>query len=243
MAPINLRLTDVFQKPITDLIMRRFDKFTEAAAAPPAPKPSEPTPPVTVKTETKANGNGNSTKEVIPKATNGTNNKRVKSESLSLSDAEEDDESQLSSLESSPPPKKKQKASRSTEDSDAAFAARLQAEENRARRATRGAATGKRKAAPAKKVKKERKKKSKARVGSDEDSDVEGGEKKEVKRNGGFHVRRFECQARPGQARPSIHPFQQNILTLLDVSYFKINIATFLAMFTIKLRKVWRHRS
>lgn len=201
--------------------MRRFDKFTEAAAAPPAPKPSEPTPPEIVKTETKANGNG---KKYAPsKATNGTNNKRVKSESLSLSDAEVDDESQLSSLESSPPPKKKPKASRSTEDSDAAFAARLQAEENRAGRATRGAATGKRKAAPAKKVKKEKKKKSKARVGSDEDSDVEGGEKKEVKRNGGFHVRRFRCLATPGLQSM---PCQHNLYDLLDFPYFKTNIDT-----------------
>lgn len=174
--------------------MRRFDKFTESAAAPPAPKPSETIPAATVKREVKneikSENKNNSTKEHTPKAINGNSRKRATpSESTSLSDAEEDQESQLSSLQSSPPPKKKQKASRSTEDSDAAFAARLQAEENRAGRATRGAATGKRKAAPGKKVKKEKKKKSKARVGSDEDSDVDGGEKKEVKRNGGFHVR------------------------------------------------------
>lgn len=195
--------------------MRRFDKFTEAAAAPPAPKPSkpsEPTPPAIVKTETKTNGNG--TKEAIPKTTNGTTKKRVKSESISLSDAEEDEESQLSSLESPPPPKKKQKASRSTEDSDAAFAARLQAEENRAGRATRGAATGKRKAAPAKKVKKEKKKKSKARVGSDEDSDVEGGEKKEVKRNGGFHVSCFDCLAQRSRQFMSASAYQPMKLAL-----------------------------
>jgi upstream activation factor subunit UAF30 len=170
--------------------MRRFDKFTEAAAAPPVPKHSEATPATTVKTET------NGIAKPAPKPTNGTSKKRSSpSDSASLSDAEDDDESQLSSLEASPPPKKKPKASRSTEDSDAAFAARLQAEENRAGRATRGAATGKRKAAPGKKVKKEKKKKSKARIGSEEDSDVEGGEKKEVKRNGGFHVGFLESLA------------------------------------------------
>jgi upstream activation factor subunit UAF30 len=174
--------------------MRRFDKFTEAAAAPAVPKASEPTPAYNVKTET------NGADKPTSKPPNGTSKKRSSpSDEASVSDAENDDESQLSSLEASPPPKKKQKASRSTEDSDAAFAARLQAEENmRTSRATRGAATGKRKAAPGKKAKKEKKKKSKARVGSDEDSDVEGGEKKEVKRNGGFHVSFFNFLALPG---------------------------------------------
>jgi upstream activation factor subunit UAF30 len=90
-------------------------------------------------------------------------------------------------LESSPPPKKKQKK-KSVELSDAALAAKLQAEENvRSSRATRGG-VAKRKT-PVKKVKKERKKKSRARVGSEDDSDAEGAEKKESKpRTGGFHV-------------------------------------------------------
>lgn len=98
------------------------------------------------------------------------------------------EESELSDVASTPP-KKKHKKSTSVED-DAAFAARLQAEENGRARSTRGGGASRRKA-PVKKKGESRKKKSKTKVNSDDDSELGSGSesKKEVKRNGGFHVR------------------------------------------------------
>jgi upstream activation factor subunit UAF30 len=88
---------------------------------------------------------------------------------------------------SSPRPKK-HRPSKSIEDADAAYAARLQAEENGRARSTRGGGVTKRKPivkrTPFKKVKT----KSKAKVGSDDDSDAASGAEKEVTRTGGFHV-------------------------------------------------------
>jgi upstream activation factor subunit UAF30 len=147
--------------------MARFDKFSAdnptTEDSPPEPAPTAK-PPVAV-------------------ATNGVNGSKKRS-----SPSDEEQASDLSSVADSPPPKKKHK--KSVELSDAALAARLQAEENiRNGRATRGVAKRK---APVKKVKKERKKKSKVRVGSEDDSDAESGEKKDVVRTGGFHV---SCRA------------------------------------------------
>lgn len=73
-------------------------------------------------------------------------------------------------------------------DSDARFAAELQAMEDRRSRATRGSATVK----SGKIVKKKRPavKKSKARLGSDQDSDLESEPvERKVNRNSAFHVR------------------------------------------------------
>lgn len=165
--------------------MTRFDKVT-AERGHTAASTSEPTEPApTAKPPVTASTNGFASKE-----SNGTiTPKSAKKRSSPSGEEDEEDESQLSSVADTPPPKKKHKPSRSVEDSDAAFAARLQAEENkRAARSTRGGGTTKRKPI-VKKSKKERKKKSSARVGSDEDSDAGSGEKKEVKRSGGFHVR------------------------------------------------------
>jgi upstream activation factor subunit UAF30 len=94
-------------------------------------------------------------------------------------EAESDDYSD--SKDSSPPPKKKLKAE---VDEDAAFAARLQAEEDKMARPTRGGAS--RKAAPAKK---KRKTPKKTRVTASDDSDLDGMDKKDKpKKKTGFHV-------------------------------------------------------
>jgi upstream activation factor subunit UAF30 len=93
-------------------------------------------------------------------------------------------EDSLSDVVDDAPPKKKRRPV--VEEDDAAIAARLQAEEDRRSRPTRGGAT--RKAAPSKK--KTPKKKSKAKIGSEEDSDIEGEDRpKKPKSNTGFHVR------------------------------------------------------
>lgn len=75
-----------------------------------------------------------------------------------------------------------------SEDTDAQLAARLQAQENRSGRATRGGGVKRVKKAAVKK------RKSKAKVGADEDSEMEVGsdgvrrEKAVKERKGGFHV-------------------------------------------------------
>ncbi|RMZ81936.1 hypothetical protein DV737_g2302, partial [Chaetothyriales sp. CBS 132003] len=102
-------------------------------------------------------------------------------------DAEDDDLSEVGADEANEvdgaPPKKKQKAE--AED-DAAIAARLQAEEDRLARPTRGGNS--RKAAPAKK-KKRTPRKSKNRIGSEDDSDLGGEDKpKRPKSNTGFNA-------------------------------------------------------
>lgn len=95
--------------------------------------------------------------------------------------AESDD---LSDIANGSPPKKKRKPSM---DADALYAAKLQAEEDKLARPTRGGSS--RKNAPAKK-KKTPKKKTSTRVRASDDSDIddsESGEKKPPK-NTGFHV-------------------------------------------------------
>jgi upstream activation factor subunit UAF30 len=87
----------------------------------------------------------------------------------------------LSDVDDSAPPKKKRKTN--AED-DAALAARLQAEEDKMARATRG--VGSRKTAPVKK-KKTPKKKARSRVTGSDDSDVEDSPRA-VNRNTGFHA-------------------------------------------------------
>lgn len=98
--------------------------------------------------------------------------------------AESDDvDSTTAPSAASPPPKKKVRKVEEV-DTDAALAARLQAEENARSRPTRGGAP--RKAAPA--PKKKAKKKSKATLGADDDSDMEGSAtERKVNRNSGFH--------------------------------------------------------
>lgn len=160
------------QEAVTELIMRRFDRFNAAQNG----GHEEPLPTVEAPA---TNGNG---------AGNGTHTPDSYSNKRSP-----DDDSALSEVDNSPPKKKqkKQKKERSIEDDDAAFAARLQAEENMRSRArsTRGGNTKKK--APAPKKRKE-KKKSANKVRDEDDSDIasgSGAEKKSPNRTGGFHVR------------------------------------------------------
>lgn len=170
--------------------MERFDKFnaqrsgTTSGGGSSNSEPAEPKPAKTTQT------NGTIKKEpaaTVKKETNGASKKRA---------SPTPDSDELSSLADTPPPKKRAKIEgKSNEESDAAYAKRLQAELNRLNvRSTRGGGSAKRKPV----VKKARKKKSKDRVGSDDDSDAKDmyGEKKEVKRTGGFHV----CIYSPSQA-------------------------------------------
>lgn len=86
------------------------------------------------------------------------------------------------------PKAKKPKNHSKIEEDDAAMAARLQDEENRMARPTRGGATRKK---PTKKngVKKSPKKKSSAKVRSDDDSSIKSGAEDDNKeRKGGFHA-------------------------------------------------------
>jgi hypothetical protein len=82
------------------------------------------------------------------------------------------------------PPKKKRKPSL---DADALYAAKLQAEEDKLARPTRGGTS--RKSAPAKK-KKTPKKKTSTRVRASDDSDIDdsGSGEKKAPKNTGFHV-------------------------------------------------------
>lgn len=105
-----------------------------------------------------------------------TNGHHSASSSPTKREAESDE---VSDVVDSPPPRKKQKA---TVDADAAFAARLQAEEDKRTRSTRGGAN--RKGPPAKK----KKKKTKERITGSDDSDVDGSEGKDKpERKTGFH--------------------------------------------------------
>lgn len=162
------------QDEITELIGERFDFIRQldsstTAAAPP-PKPA-------------ANGHSNGMVKAKPK-------KEVKADSPfsslgtatpSVADADDSD------VDISPP-KKKQRNNTYT-DSDAKLAAMLQAEENSRSRPTRG---GVNKKAVAMRKKPSTKKKSATKIKADDDSDMDlnsDGEKKDVVRKGGFHVR------------------------------------------------------
>lgn len=172
---------------VTQLIMARFDKFNHELNSKGQTDGSEPAEPVPTANPSATNGvKGTATRdssEPGSASTQSSPQKRAKTE----------EESELSEVEPSPPKKKHKKNNRSVEEDDAAFAARLQAEENARMRArsTRGGNTKKRAPVVKKKDKAAKKKqKSAKKVKSDDDSDLEsgsGGEKKEVKRTGGFH--------------------------------------------------------
>lgn len=126
------------------------------------------------------------TVEPIPTA-NGIAHDEISPPASSHKRKERDDEEEdLSEVEdSSPAPKKVKKTNGATE-SDEKLAARLQAELNAQTRSTRGGGTTKRK--PVAKKEKKAKKKSKAKINSDDDSAVEGEDKPEKEKKGGFHV-------------------------------------------------------
>ena len=73
-------------------------------------------------------------------------------------------------------------------DDDAQLAARLQAEEERLARPTRGGTSRKGASAKKKTPKKKNKNKTSAKIGASDDSDLEGSETEKPKRNTGFHV-------------------------------------------------------
>lgn len=147
--------------------MERFDIFN-------AKQSTEPVPSVeNVAPATKTNGHTQSTSSSASET-------GVKREA-GPSDSEDD------VVYDAPPKKKRKDNSKDTvKETDAEIAARLQAQEDRAARPTRGAAP--RKTAPAKK-KKTPKKKTAARVTGSDDSDVEdgGGTGRKVNRETGFH--------------------------------------------------------
>ena len=101
--------------------------------------------------------------------------------------AEAEDDEEFSDIQGTPAPKKKPKVDY---DSDAAYAAKLQAQENRRIRSTRGGGSKpthvKKKKAP--------KKKTSAKVRAEDDSGLDGSssevKERKVNRSGGFHVRR-----------------------------------------------------
>ncbi|EED18722.1 SWIB/MDM2 domain protein [Talaromyces stipitatus ATCC 10500] len=165
-ATVDYDLND-YKAPVKELIMERFDLFMNKKD-----EPSTPPEDVVPSTET-ANGHGNGspaqeTSHSPPTASSSPQRKR-EAESLASDGTE---------------PKKRRPDH--DVDADAEFAAKLQAEENKRARPTRGSAT--RKVAPSKKKSKAKtSKKIRAEDDSDLESTSETGAKKEVNRSGGFH--------------------------------------------------------
>lgn len=161
----SMTLSNNQQNAITAIIMERFDR-AQAQAQDPAPAPVAPLPTV----------NGHYEQ-------NGTSHKRK-------AETQAEYDSDLSSVVDAPASNKvKKRKSNQEVESDEAFAAKLQAQFNAQDRPTRGGGVTKKRAV----VKKEKKskKKSAARVGSGDDSDINGASSEEVKeRKGAFHVRR-----------------------------------------------------
>lgn len=154
--------------PVKELIMQRFDLYMSKKEEEEASTPSEDAIPTTER----VNGNGHysRTQETTPSSVSSPARKREADSVLS-----EDMET-------------KKRRPEYNVDADAEFAAKLQAEENKRARPTRGSTT--RKAAPSKK--KSKSKTTTKRVRAEDDSDLDSGSetgaKKEVNRSGGFHV-------------------------------------------------------
>ena len=169
------------QDQITQLILQRFDRFTEnspVAAPEPAPTAAAPLGPV--------NGIVKSVEKSPSDSAPSSPKKRATSDP-------DEDESALSSPVETPPKKKQRKAGsgKRVEEDDAAFAKRLQAEENMRARSTRGGGSSTKKRPPVKNKVTKKKAKSAKKVKSDDDSDVDSGtgaEKEAAKKKGGFHV-------------------------------------------------------
>lgn len=155
------------QAAIKQLIMERFDIFNARQSG-----DTEPVESVETTTASKTNGHAKSSSSSASE----TGLKREAEDSESSSDV----------IDDAPPKKKRKENKDNAKETDAEIAARLQAQEDRAARPTRGAAP--RKAAPAKK-KKTPKKKTATRITGSDDSDVEdeGGTGRKVNRETGFH--------------------------------------------------------
>ncbi|RAO68234.1 uncharacterized protein BHQ10_004246 [Talaromyces amestolkiae] len=158
-------VANIEQAPVKDLIMQRFDLFMNKNN-----EPSTPSDDAIPSTET-ANGHGHSShkqeKHITPPPSSSSPQRKREAESMASDDTE---------------PKKRRPDP--DVDADAEFAAKLQAEENKRARPTRGSAT--RKTAPSKKKSKS---KTSKKVKAEDDSDLESTSetKKEVNRSGGFH--------------------------------------------------------
>ena len=171
----------VLQAAINELIHARFNKkFDEDQA---------------LTNGHTATGTSTGSPDNVPKPTsnqvNGNNVSHSKSPAPSRKRPADDDSQEASELDPTPEtttPKKKVKVN-GHENDDAAFAARLQAEENRRGRSTRGATVVKKPQSAKKKavVKKKKKSSTKIKDGSDQDSGSEVTERR-VNRNNPFHV-------------------------------------------------------
>lgn len=161
-------VANIQQAPVKELIMQRFDLFMNKNN-----EPSTPSDDVIPSTET-ANGHGHSShkqeKHITPPPSSSSPQRKREAESMASDETE---------------PKKRRPDPDVDVDADAEFAAKLQAEENKRARPTRGSAT--RKTAPSKKKSKS---KTSKKVKAEDDSDLESTSetKKEVNRSGGFHV-------------------------------------------------------
>lgn len=167
-----IKLTCIGQAAIKQLIMERFDLCAAKRDQPPSPGEA----PLAATTS-----NGHPVKQdfVSPDPSS-----HADSASPQKRPADSDEPSDRSTK--SPPAKKKKKPDNDV-DADAIYAAKLQDEENKRVRNTRGANT--RKSAPVKKrAKAKTSKKVKAEDDSDVDSSSEATTKKEPNRTGGFHV-------------------------------------------------------
>ncbi|KAF2098660.1 SWIB-domain-containing protein [Rhizodiscina lignyota] len=178
---------------ITQLILARFDKANEqnsnGAASVPEPAPTAVPAAGPPSSAPMSNGISSKPHTQAMHADSASPQKRPASsdpQSASPSNASSPLSSAAPGSPDPTPPKKKHKKTNSMVDEDAEFARRLQAEENsRAARATRGGGANKKK--PPVKREKTKKKKSAKKVDGEDDSELDEGSGKEVKRTGGFH--------------------------------------------------------
>lgn len=161
-------MADIKQDGVKELIMERFDVFANTKDD----ESSTTSEYVIPSTET-TNGHSTNGAQAANNASPTPSSTPSRKSAAKSDDLEE--------------PKPQKRRTGPDVDADAVFAAKLQAEENKRARPTRGGAT--RKTAPAKK--KSRSKTAK-RVRAEDDSDLDSGSepdrKKAVNRSGGFHV-------------------------------------------------------
>ncbi|KAK3053107.1 hypothetical protein LTR09_005733 [Extremus antarcticus] len=176
---------------ITALIMQRFDKVSKEQAADADSDPSTPAAPEPAPT---TNGAAPHVKSETPPSTADSPELETKSAVKRKAPAATDsDADSLSDVADTPSPAKKLKKAPKVkkvkeEESDEQLAIRMQKELNAgSARSTRGGGVTKKKAPARKQKAATPKKKSKAKINSDDDSEVEDGEKPEREKKGGFH--------------------------------------------------------
>lgn len=170
---------------ITVLIMQRFDKVSKDQSADSDPSTSaapEPAPTT--------NGAG---PHVKSESASASPEPELKSAVKRKASDDSDAEDSLSDVAETPSPAKKPKKAPKVkkvkeEETDEQLAKRMQAELNAgSARSTRGGGVTKKKVPIRKQKGATPKKKSKAKINSDDDSDVESGDKPEREKKGGFH--------------------------------------------------------